>query len=182
MLWFLTVVLLVAAQSPSPGTLNSNSIFVTDNLHWRPQPGKLKDYSYRSASGTLLIFRGDGEFDRLDGTLVREQQHGPISINYRRGYRLSVGTWLRISGDKIHVTSRVIFVTIPKVGEPIPGPDTESSWSVHGQVSGRIAAAIEEGGRRYVPLNLISDSEIRGLDTVIRLHSKDALTRTQSGK
>lgn len=182
MVWLITAVLLVAAQSPSPETLSSKSIFVIDNLHWRTQPGKLKDYSYRSASGTLLIFRADGEFDRLEGTLVREQQDGPISINYRRGYRLSVGTWKRISDDEIHVTSRVIFVTIPTVGEAIPGPDVQSSWNVHGQAKGRIAAAIEGGGRRYVPVYSISGSETRALDQVIRLHSKEVSHPNANGE
>ena len=173
MLWLLLTLCLVAGQPSSPQALDAKSIFVNDHLDWQAQPGKLKNYAYRSAPGTLLLFRPGGEFDRLDCTLVREHKPGPVSINYRRSYRLAVGTWSQ-SGEEIHVTSRVIFISIPKVGEPIPGPALESHWASHGQVSGRLAATIEGDGTRYIPLDQIKESEVRALDQVIRMHSKEA--------
>jgi hypothetical protein len=175
--WLLMMLCFVAGQPSPPQTLDSKSIFVNDNLEWRAQPGALKNYSYRSTSGSLLIFRAGGEFDRLDCTLVREEQHGPVSINYRRSYSLSVGTWSKVGNDEIRVASRVIYVTIPKLGAAIPGPNIESRWTVHGQVSGRLAAAIEGGGSRYVPLQNITSNEIKALDQVIRLHLKEASAR-----
>ena len=178
--WFFTVILLLAGQASSPQALDIRSIFVSDNLQWRPQPGKLKSYAYRSTSGTLLIFRTDGEFDRFEGTLVRQQPHGTISIDYHRSYKVSVGTWKRHGNDELRVTSRVIFVTIPKVGEAIPGPDMESTWAIHGQANDAIGAAIEGSGKRYIPLRSISDEEAKALDQVIRLHSKEASSHPPS--
>jgi len=168
--WLVPLILLLFGQPSSSQPLDTSSIFVNQNLEWQAQPGKLAGYPYRFASGTLLIFRADGEFDRLDGTLVRQQEHGPISINYRRSYRVSVGIWNRVNNEEIRVISHVVYVTIPKVGEVIPGNDTQSDWRVHGQASGRIAAAIDGGGSHFIPLHSITASEVRALDQVIRLH------------
>ena len=174
MLWLLLTLCLVAGQPSPPQPLDAKSIFVTDHLQWQAQPGTLKHYAYRSTPGTLLLFRPDGEFDRLDCTLVREHESGPISINYRRSYRLAVGTWSRSGNGEIHVTSRLIFLTIPKVGEPIPGSPIDSHFTAQGQAVGRLAAAIEGDGTGYVPLDQVAASEVKALDQVIRMHSKEA--------
>jgi hypothetical protein len=159
----------VFSSIASPAT-DKNWIFVSQDLAWHPQSDALKHYSYRLTTARILVFGNRGGFYQFDGTLIREWKSGPISIKYERGYRLGAGTWNQGDSNSISVRSRLIFVTVPKVGQVLPGPEVGTELKVNGQLSAGDVTQLDLNGRRYgVPADLPA-REIEKLRQVIDFH------------
>jgi hypothetical protein len=168
------VSLFVSITSPA---MDTDRIFVNQDLGWHPQSDALRHYSYRLTAARILVFGSRGEFYQFDGTLVREWKSGPISVKYERGYRIAVGTWNQIGSNSISVRSRMIFVTVPKVGQVLPGPEVGTELKVNGQLRVGDVTQLELNGKRYGVAVDLPAKEIERLRQVINFHVKQSTSQ-----
>lgn len=124
----------------------------SSSLKWESPPPELHSRT-KSARARVLVFFPSGEYGEVYCYLIR-QEDGSILISRGDGEVVGTGTW-RKEGNRIIVTSRIVYRTVLIMGTPIPESETIDTFTG----TKRLYWKLSDGKGRYASLPQFKDWE-----------------------
>jgi hypothetical protein len=118
--------LLFASVCAAQSNIKPEWAVFSSKLKWESPPPELHSNT-KSARARILVFFPSGGYGEVYCYLIR-QGDGSISISRGDGEVVGTGTWQQ-EGNRITVTSRIVYRTVVRMGKPIPEAETIESFT-----------------------------------------------------